>query len=242
MAQMKKRSGFSGLLGVGSRGGLRVVMGVVLVACALLVVGLGALGARRSESFVIDRNEQSASSSSASEASGEDDGGSTSNGGGDSADVVVVDVGGAVASPQVVRLSAGARVDDAIQAAGGLTEDADTTSLNRASKIEDGAKVYVPREGETASAGTVATEVGTGATGVSGSVSTSTGSGSSGLVNINTATLEELDTLPGVGPSTAQAIIDDRTQNGPFSSIEDLMRVSGIGDKKFANMKSGITI
>ncbi len=242
MAQMKKRSGFSGLPGVGSRGGLRVVMGVVLVACALLVVGLGALGARRSESFVIDRNEQSASSSSAGDSSGEDDGGSTSKSGDESTDVVVVDVGGAVASPQVVRLSAGARVDDAIQAAGGLAEDADTTSLNRASKIEDGAKVYVPRAGETISAGMATAEAGVGATGTPGSAATSTGTASGGLVNINTATLEELDTLPGVGPSTAQAIIDDRTQNGPFSSIEDLMRVSGIGDKKFANMKSGITI
>ncbi len=242
MAQMKKRSGFSGLMGLRSRGGLRVAVGVVLVACALLVVGLGALGARRSESFVIDRNEQSASSSSTSGSSGEGDGGSASNSESDSSDVVVVDVGGAVANPQVVRLSAGARVDDAIQAAGGLTEDADTASLNRASKIEDGAKVYVPREGETASAGTVAAEAGAGTAAASSSASASTGAGSSGLVNINTATLEELDTLPGVGPSTAQAIIDDRTQNGPFSSIEDLMRVSGIGDKKFANMKSGITI
>lgn len=242
MAQMNKRSGLFGSLGLSGRGGLRVVLGVVLVACAFIVVGLGALGAQRSESFVIDKNEQSASSSSSSEAIDGADEVSASEGDDEASAVVVVDVGGAVVNPQVVRLSAGARVDDAIQAAGGLAEDADTTSINRASKIEDGAKVYVPRVGETVSAATVTAGADAETTGTSGSAAASTGTASGGLVNINTATLEELDTLPGVGPSTAQAIIDDRTQNGPFSSIEDLMRVSGIGDKKFANMKSGITI
>ena len=139
--------------------------------------------------------------------------------------VLIVDVSGAVKHPCVVRLKSGARVDDAIEAAGGLADDADASLINRAAKVNDGDKVSVPsiNDAQPGNSGTSASQ-------------------QNGLVNINSATAEQLDTLPGVGPSTAQAIIDDRTQNGPFSSIDDLMRVSGIGEKKFAKLKSGICI
>ena len=143
---------------------------------------------------------------------------------------LVVDVSGAVAAPAVVELKAGARVRDAIEAAGGLAEDADISALNRAAACEDGQKVYVPRKGETLPAG-----------GEAPSQPSSQGRQSS-LVNINTADETALDALPGVGPSTARTIVEDRDANGPFSSVEDLMRVSGIGEKKFEKLKSSICV
>ena len=145
---------------------------------------------------------------------------------------VVVDVSGAVASPRVVELAEGSRVEDAIAAAGGLADDADTASLNRAAKLADGQKVHVPREGEAAQPA------------ASAPAADAAGGPADGTspVNINTAGAEELDSLPGVGPSTASAIIEDREANGPFASIEDIMRVSGIGEKKFEKLKSSICV
>lgn len=143
---------------------------------------------------------------------------------------IYVDVDGAVASPGVYRLKDGARVAQAIDAAGGLTPDADVTGLNRASKVADGQKIYVPKVGEQ----TVASGDGAAA---SPGVSDATG-----LVNINTASASELQTLSGIGPSMAQSIIDERTQNGAFTSVDDLMRVSGIGEKKFAKIKDCICV
>ena len=150
-------------------------------------------------------------------------------------DAIVVDVAGAVASPGVVELKDGARVADALGAAGGLAEDADLTSVNRAARLTDGQRVYVPRVGEQ-----VAPVEGDGSAGAAGEGMQSTATGQ--VVNINTAGLAELDALPGVGPATAQAIIDDREANGPFTAPEDLMRVSGIGEKKFEKLKSSICV
>lgn len=147
---------------------------------------------------------------------------------------VYVDVGGAVVTPGVYRLREGARVAQAIDAAGGLTPEADVAGLNRASRVVDGQKIYVPHVGEQQ---TVSDVVGSGPGEASASASVV-----SNLVNINTANAAELQTLSGVGPSMAQSIIDERTQNGPFTSIEDLMRVSGIGEKKFAKIKDCICI
>ena len=146
-----------------------------------------------------------------------------------------VDVDGAVASPGVYRLKEGARVSQAIDAAGGLTTEADVTGLNRASKVADGQKIYVPTVGEQQAAA-----VTSGAD--SGASPTSGAGASSGLVNINTASAAELQTLSGIGPSMAQSIIDERTQNGAFASVDDLMRVSGIGEKKLAKIKDCICV
>lgn len=152
-----------------------------------------------------------------------------------SAAEVYVDVDGAVASPGVYRLKDGARVSQAIDAAGGLTTGADVTGLNRASKVTDGQKIYVPTVGEQQTA----TVTG----GADGGASAASGAGaSSGLVNINTASAAELQTLSGIGPSMAQSIIDERTQNGAFASVDDLMRVSGIGEKKLAKIKDCICV
>ena len=152
-----------------------------------------------------------------------------------SAAEVYVDVDGAVASPGVYRLKEGARVSRAIDAAGGLTTEADVTGLNRASKVADGQKIYVPTVGEQQAAA-----VTSGAD--SGASPTSGAGASSGLVNINTASAAELQTLSGIGPSMAQSIIDERTQNGAFASVDDLMRVSGIGEKKLAKIKDCICV
>lgn len=147
---------------------------------------------------------------------------------------VYVDVDGAVVTPGVYRLREGTRVAQAIDAAGGLTPEADVAGLNRASKVVDGQKIYVPHVGEQQTVDAVAGS-GPGEASAGASVA-------SDLVNINTANAAELQTLSGVGPSMAQSIIDERTHNGPFTSIEDLMRVSGIGEKKFAKIKDCICI
>ena len=149
-------------------------------------------------------------------------------------ETIVVDVSGAVVNPGVYELTDGARVSDAIEAAGGLSEDADVSILNRASKVSDGMKVTVPTQGEQASS------AGDGDTRTAASAQSA--AQASGLVNINTATADELQALSGVGPSTAQAIVDDREKNGLFASAEDLMRVSGIGEKKFAKIKDSICV
>jgi competence protein ComEA len=147
---------------------------------------------------------------------------------------VYVDVDGAVVTPGVYRLREGARVAQAIDAAGGLTPEADVAGLNRASKVVDGQKIYVPHVGEQQTVDVVAGS-GPGEASAGASVA-------SDLVNINTANASELQTLSGIGPSMAQSIIDERTQNGPFTSIDDLMRVSGIGEKKFAKIKDCICV
>lgn len=152
-----------------------------------------------------------------------------------SAAEVYVDVDGAVVRPGVYRLKDGARVSQAIDAAGGLTAEADVTGLNRASKITDGQKIYVPTVGEQ--------QVSIAEAGVDGGASASSGvGGATGLVNINTASSAELQTLSGIGPSMAQSIIDERTKNGAFASVDDLMRVSGIGEKKLAKIKDCICV
>lgn len=152
-----------------------------------------------------------------------------------SAAEVYVDVDGAVVRPGVYRLKDGARVSQAIDAAGGLTAEADVAGLNRASKVTDGQKIYVPTVGEQQAAAAVG--------GAESGAATTPGAGSSSeLVNINTASAAELQTLSGIGPSMAQSIIDERTKNGAFASVDDLMRVSGIGEKKFAKIKDCICV
>ncbi len=141
-------------------------------------------------------------------------------------DKVWVDIGGEVKSPKVVELDDGSRVQDAIDAAGGLTSEADITNLNRAALVNDGDKIYVPAVGDESGA--------SGST--SGGVSTT-----GGKVNINTADSEELQTITGVGPATAEKIISYRESNGRFKVIEDIKNVSGIGDKTFDKMKESIT-
>ncbi|MDK2856201.1 MAG: competence protein ComEA [Bacillota bacterium] len=146
---------------------------------------------------------------------------------------VVVHVAGAVAKSGVYRLPAGSRVIDAVEAAGGAAAEADVDALNLAQPLVDGQKVWVPKKGEVTVTGAAGTATGPAA---------GSAAAGGGKVNINTAGVAELDTLPGIGPALAQRIIDYRAAHGPFKSIEDLKNVSGIGEKKFAEIKDYVTL
>jgi competence protein ComEA len=149
---------------------------------------------------------------------------------------VVVHVAGAVVVPGLYELAGGARVADAIEAARGATPEADLDRLNLAQPLVDGSRVYVPRAGETDPPEVLVPGS------PPGSVPSPEGTVVAGPVDLNTATLEQLDELPGVGPTTAQAIIDHREQNGPFRSVDELLDVRGIGDAKLAQLRPLVTV
>ena len=160
-----------------------------------------------------------------------------------SAPNIMVYVSGEVVKPGVYVLLATARVIDALQAAGGATNQADLVVVNLAAPLVDAAQVFIPRIGSTPRATLPRPHAGINlpATGTSGGVSGSATS-AAGIVDINSATLSDLDALPGVGPSTAQAIIDYRTANGPYASVDDLLNVRGIGPSKLAAMRTRVRV
>ena len=153
---------------------------------------------------------------------------------------VVVHVAGAVVSPGVRRLPPGSRVIDALDAAGGALPGADLPRINLAAPLVDGQQVYVPEPGEQPP---VAAGAGVpGGAGVAGGVAGPAGSVPGALVDLNTATGEQLDTLPGVGPATAAAIIAHRDQNGPFTSVDQLLDVRGIGEAKLELLRDLVSV
>ncbi|MBP3824394.1 MAG: helix-hairpin-helix domain-containing protein [Butyrivibrio sp.] len=152
---------------------------------------------------------------------------------------VVVYVCGAVVNPGVYELSEGSRIDDALAAAGGFSEDADRTYVNLAARLSDGSKLQIPTISETSDEA-LAKEIESFDTGDNGYKSGA--SDGSGLININTASQTELATLPGIGEGIAGKIIKYRDENGSFKSIEDIMKVSGIKDKLFSKIKDQITV
>jgi competence protein ComEA len=197
-----------------------VVAGAVVVAVAVVAIGAtlfltgGAATSRGADVALslprADRGEGSTSSGRASPTttSGE----------------LHVHAAGAVAQPGVVTVPGGSRVTDGVAAAGGPAPDADLDQINLAAPVSDGERVYVPRRGETVLAAT-------------GSGSGGGAAASDGIVNINSADAATLESLPGVGPATAQAIIDYRTQHGRFRSVDDLLNVRGIGPSKLSQIK-----
>lgn len=136
--------------------------------------------------------------------------------------LIIVDVGGEVKNPGIVQLPANSRVYAAIEKAGGLKQTADTKKINLAAILNDGEKLYIPKFNEI--------------------LELTSGSDFSNLININTANSDSLQKINGVGPSTAEKIIAYRQSNGPFKKIEEMMNISGIGEKTFAKFKSQITI
>lgn len=163
---------------------------------------------------------------------------------------LVVDVAGKVRHPGVYRLPPGARVDDAVRAAGGFLRGVDPVTVNLARKLADGEQLLIGVAGAgpapgTGPAGTGSAGPGTAGSGSAGSGSAGPGPGpgtATGLLDLNSATLAQLDALPGVGPVLAQHILDWRTQHGRFDSVDQLNGVSGIGDSKFADLQQLVTV
>ena len=144
-------------------------------------------------------------------------------------DQITVDVKGAVKSPGIYDLPVGSRVHDAVQKAGGLTEEADSKSLNLAQKVSDEALVYVPSKGEEATSQQAAS-------------GTSPSTSKEKKVNLNKASLEELKQVKGLGGKRAQDIIDHREANGKLKSVDELKKVSGIGAKTIEKLKDYVTV
>lgn len=144
-------------------------------------------------------------------------------------DLITVDVKGAVKSPGIYDLPVGSRVNDAVQKAGGLTEQADSKGLNLAQKVSDEALVYVPTKGEESAS----QQAGSG---------TASSTNKEKKINLNKASLEELKQVKGLGGKRAQDIIDHRETNGKFKSVEELKKVSGIGAKTIEKLKDYVTV
>ncbi|MEZ0480530.1 helix-hairpin-helix domain-containing protein [Planococcus sp. SSTMD024] len=140
---------------------------------------------------------------------------------------VMIDVKGAVKNEGLYELPAGSRINDAIEAAGGFLPEADSRSINLAVIVLDESSVYVPKQGEES---------------VEQVAAVPAGSAEPGLINLNTASEDELTELPGIGPAKAAAIVAHRTENGPFKSTEQLTDVTGIGEKSFEQLKELVRI
>ena len=154
---------------------------------------------------------------------------------------IVVHVTGSVKSPGIVKLKDGSRIEDAIEAAGGLTENADISKVNLAYVLEDGIKIKIPSSSEEDIGDGDVLIDGSGENVVEEDDSQSTNQNGKGI-NINKADETELQTLPGIGASLASRIVEYRKQNVKFANIEDIKNVSGIGDSKFSNIKDLITV
>lgn len=197
-------------------------------------------------------NSRETGKKSALESRGGGESGSGSAGGSAGSSSIVVYVSGAVKAPGVYTLAAGSRVDDAVRAAGGLTERAESAGTNLAAQLSDGEHVHVAATGESAPSGALGPSPGSDAAGgKEGAGASVKGAGKKAAagqkagaakVNVNTAGAEELQTLPGVGPATAKAIIAWREENGRFRSVDDLLDVSGIGKATLAKFRDRVSV
>jgi competence protein ComEA len=216
-------------------------------ACAVLVALLGwrALRADGGATEVASASGSGAGSGArASAAGGAPAGGSggssvtVQDGGSGTATVHVV---GAVRRPGVYRLRLGLRIQDAIRRAGGARPGADLQAINLAAKLADAQQVVVPRRAP-AGAGGGASAAPPGAAPASSAAAPGSGAAPAAPVNLNTATVEQLDTLDGVGPATAQKILEYRAQHGGFGSVDDLAQVAGIGPKKLEALRPQVVV
>jgi competence protein ComEA len=160
---------------------------------------------------------------------------------------ITIYVSGEVVKPGVYVLLPTARIIDALQAAGGATSAADLVVVNLAAPLVDAAQVFIPRIGSTPRVKLPRPRAGinlptAGSNVIGGGSGSESGSAVSGIVDLNNASLSDLDSLPGVGPSTAQAIIDYRVANGPYASVDDLLNVRGIGPSKLAAMRVRVRV
>ena len=148
---------------------------------------------------------------------------------------IVIHIAGQVANPGIVELKDGARIVEAIEAAGGVTSDANLEKINLAYVLEDGMKVYIPSIADDDENNYVTT-------GSSGVSSNSNNATQTLKININTASVDDFSKIPGIGSSIASRIVEYRKENGKFSTVEDIKNVSGIGDAKFNNIKNYIYV
>ena len=225
---------------------LLAVIAVIVLGIVSVVVFIGMISTGTSESF--DRSHNQANSTQSAivaenpQHSQEDK--STEQPGDDhkikeASPQMMVHVDGAVKSPGLYALQmVNPRVNDAIQIAGGLTEDANSQGINLASPIEDGQKIYIPRKGEEAPPEISQPDQNK----ATSNKQTDKKRDKKTVVDINRATVEEFTQLKGVGEGLAKRIVADRQKNGPFKTTEDLMRVSGIGQKKFDQLKDNIRV
>ena len=199
----------------------KTLIKILFVILILLIAGILRLSGESDPSVSIDRaNDTGIEVEEASE----DHSGSAE---------ICVDIGGQVVNPGVYQVSEGTRLFQLIEMAGGLTENADTDTINRASYVEDGEKILIPSKASSSS-------VGTGSGALTGETDVSVGISPGGLVNINLASKEELKTLNGIGDVTAEKIIEYRKENR-FKKKEDIKSVKGIGDAIFDKIKDSIT-
>ena len=155
---------------------------------------------------------------------------------------IAVHVVGAVQQPGVYHLAAGSRGDDAVRSAGGATSQADLKRVNLAAVLVDGQQLWIPRIGERIPQNTLPNTLPNAVSGAGAPPSAVPSTGVTALVDINQATVADLDRLPGIGPSTARAIVDHRTRNGPFASVDDLLAVRGIGPAKLAELRALVRV
>ncbi|WP_294419986.1 ComEA family DNA-binding protein [uncultured Senegalimassilia sp.] len=205
---------------------LPVLMGITAVAiCVLIAGGIGLASVLAPDSaFTVEKVEGSQGTS--------EQAGSSQ----DAPDSIFVHVGGSVVNPGLYELAGDARVQQAIEAAGGFAEEAAVDALNLAREVKDGEQVIVPSMRQIAVSETFDAQ------GLGLDSPQPSGALAQGKVDINSATAEQLQQLNGVGPALAQRIVADRQANGPFKSPEDLKRVSGIGDKKYASLADSICV
>ena len=156
-------------------------------------------------------------------------------------DIVIIHITGRVKNPGIVKLKEGSRIEDAIESAGGLTENADITKVNLAYVVEDGTKIKIPSASEEDIGDEDIIDSKSGDNIIIEEKAVPTNN-STQTININKATEKEFETLPGIGPSLASKIIEYRNQNGKFESIEDIKNVNGIGDNKYEKIKDLITV
>lgn len=156
--------------------------------------------------------------------------------------LIIVHIAGSVINPGIVKIKEGSRLYEAIESAGGNTEEADLEKINLAFPISDGQKIYIPKIGEMQSYQLNPSEYISSGFGDNELIENNILENGGNKVNINTANQSELETLPGVGSAIAQKIIDYRTKNGKFETIEDLQKVNGIGDVKYDELKENICV
>jgi competence protein ComEA len=217
-----------------ARFGIVVLIGVALIAGVIWYrIGIG--GASAGESSSAPAAVSTTAPSTTLAASTDTGGAGNTSGAKGAPATIAVHVAGAVNHPGVVELHTGARVIDAVEAVGGALADGDLDRLNLAAKVVDGQRVYVAKVGQA--------DPGAAAGGDGSTVIDDPGGGTTGgKVNLNTASQAQLEELPGIGPTYAEAILAERQRRGGFTSVNDLRSVRGIGDKRFAELAPLVTV